>query len=327
MRRSRESMARHREAMVEYQQRGAEVFDLRQLTATRRVSVASRARSPTPGSSPHTSAISSAKGRGPFGGSRLSGDPEDIARTDARCSSCFRITTGCTAGSAWPGSACSSRGFLRGSAGSAPGSDTLPAFDSTTWCAAASSRHLWSSARPSRQWLVAVPAARDRGDARRQRRHRRLAGAQRAAEHRERGNVGRRPPWWRRRHGLSIHAGAQVCADGTELSARRCELVLTNDPSTGVMRHADAGYPEARDAARERGVRVPCSTWVRRARERSRVARRRRGHARPGGAGRADRQGVDHTGRVMSTRRRSGAAWSASPPGTRRGTSTSRSCA
>jgi urocanate hydratase len=57
--------------------------------------------------------------------------------------------------------------------------------------------------------------------------------------------------------GLSIHAGAQVCADGSELSARRCELVLTNDPSTGVMRHADAGYPEAQEAARARGVRVP----------------------------------------------------------------------
>jgi urocanate hydratase len=57
--------------------------------------------------------------------------------------------------------------------------------------------------------------------------------------------------------GLSIHAGAQVCADGSELSARRCELVLTNDPSTGVMRHADAGYPEARDAARARDVRIP----------------------------------------------------------------------
>jgi len=57
--------------------------------------------------------------------------------------------------------------------------------------------------------------------------------------------------------GLSIHAGAQVCVDGTELSAKRCELVLTNDPSSGVMRHADAGYPLARDAARARGVRVP----------------------------------------------------------------------
>jgi urocanate hydratase len=57
--------------------------------------------------------------------------------------------------------------------------------------------------------------------------------------------------------GRSIHAGAQVVADGTPEAARRCELVLTNDPATGVMRHADAGYDEAREAARTRGVRIP----------------------------------------------------------------------
>jgi urocanate hydratase len=57
--------------------------------------------------------------------------------------------------------------------------------------------------------------------------------------------------------GLSIHAGAQVCVDGTSLAARRCELVLTNDPATGVMRHADAGYVEARVAAERHGVRIP----------------------------------------------------------------------
>jgi urocanate hydratase len=57
--------------------------------------------------------------------------------------------------------------------------------------------------------------------------------------------------------GRSIHAGAQVVADGTPLGARRCELVLTNDPATAVMRHADAGYPEARAAAAEHGVRIP----------------------------------------------------------------------
>ncbi len=57
--------------------------------------------------------------------------------------------------------------------------------------------------------------------------------------------------------GRSIHAGAQVCVDGTPLSARRAELMLTNDPATGVMRHADAGYPEAIEAAGRRGIRVP----------------------------------------------------------------------
>jgi urocanate hydratase len=57
--------------------------------------------------------------------------------------------------------------------------------------------------------------------------------------------------------GRSIHAGAQVCVDGSALSARRAELMLTNDPATGVMRHADAGYDEAWAAARARGVRIP----------------------------------------------------------------------
>ncbi|MGH8942403.1 MAG: urocanate hydratase [Acidimicrobiia bacterium] len=57
--------------------------------------------------------------------------------------------------------------------------------------------------------------------------------------------------------GNSIHAGAQVVADGTEQGALRVERVLTNDPGTGVMRHADAGYDIARRVARERGVDIP----------------------------------------------------------------------
>jgi urocanate hydratase len=57
--------------------------------------------------------------------------------------------------------------------------------------------------------------------------------------------------------GNSIHAGAQVVADGTEQGAFRVERVLTNDPATGVMRHADAGYDIARRVAKERGVDIP----------------------------------------------------------------------
>jgi urocanate hydratase len=48
-----------------------------------------------------------------------------------------------------------------------------------------------------------------------------------------------------------------VVADGTAEAARRLERVLWNDPATGVMRHADAGYPIARDAARDHGLRLP----------------------------------------------------------------------
>ena len=49
--------------------------------------------------------------------------------------------------------------------------------------------------------------------------------------------------------GRSIHSGAQVVADGTEEGAFRLERVLRNDPGTGVMRHAHAGYDIAREAA------------------------------------------------------------------------------
>jgi urocanate hydratase len=57
--------------------------------------------------------------------------------------------------------------------------------------------------------------------------------------------------------GRSIHAGMVVVADGTDLAAQKLERVLTNDPGTGVMRHADAGYERAVEVARERGVRIP----------------------------------------------------------------------
>jgi urocanate hydratase len=48
-----------------------------------------------------------------------------------------------------------------------------------------------------------------------------------------------------------------VVADGTELAAAKLDRVLTSDPGTGVMRHADAGYESALAVARERGVRIP----------------------------------------------------------------------
>ncbi|HEV2685036.1 MAG TPA: urocanate hydratase [Actinomycetota bacterium] len=57
--------------------------------------------------------------------------------------------------------------------------------------------------------------------------------------------------------GKSIHAGVVVVADGTDEGARRLQLVLTNDPGTGVMRHVDAGYERAIEVAHERGVEIP----------------------------------------------------------------------
>jgi urocanate hydratase len=57
--------------------------------------------------------------------------------------------------------------------------------------------------------------------------------------------------------GRSLHAGMVCVADGTDLAAQKLERVLTSDPGTGVMRHADAGYERALAVAADRGVRLP----------------------------------------------------------------------
>ena len=59
--------------------------------------------------------------------------------------------------------------------------------------------------------------------------------------------------------GRSIHAGQVCVADGTDLAAQKIERVLTNDPGMGVIRHVDAGYESAAEVAAERGVRIPMS--------------------------------------------------------------------
>lgn len=57
--------------------------------------------------------------------------------------------------------------------------------------------------------------------------------------------------------GYSLHAGQVIVADGTPEAARRLERVLTYDPGTAIIRHVDAGYPEAMQAARKHAIRIP----------------------------------------------------------------------
>jgi urocanate hydratase len=61
--------------------------------------------------------------------------------------------------------------------------------------------------------------------------------------------------------GNSLHAGMVVVADGTPQAARRLERVLTNDPGSGVARHADAGYESARETARKHGIKIPMADY------------------------------------------------------------------
>jgi urocanate hydratase len=57
--------------------------------------------------------------------------------------------------------------------------------------------------------------------------------------------------------GYSIHAGQVIVADGTELAREKLMRVLTNDPGTGIMRHADAGYNLAIENARKKKLKIP----------------------------------------------------------------------
>jgi urocanate hydratase len=57
--------------------------------------------------------------------------------------------------------------------------------------------------------------------------------------------------------GYSVHAGMVVCCDGTKLASEKIARVLTNDPGIGVVRHADAGYADARDFAKKRKIAIP----------------------------------------------------------------------
>ena len=57
--------------------------------------------------------------------------------------------------------------------------------------------------------------------------------------------------------GYSLHAGQVIVADGTDAAAKRISRVLTSDPAMGVLRHVDAGYPEAIAVAKERGMKIP----------------------------------------------------------------------
>jgi urocanate hydratase len=60
--------------------------------------------------------------------------------------------------------------------------------------------------------------------------------------------------------GYSQHSGVVIVADGTDAAAKRLQRVLWNDPGTGVMRHADAGYEDAVAVAKEQGLKLPMLT-------------------------------------------------------------------
>jgi urocanate hydratase len=255
---ARASMARHCAAMVGYRARGAEVFDYGNSLRAEAQAGGFADAFAYPGFVPAYIRPQFCVGRGPFRWVALSGDPRDIAATDAALLELFpeqaelrrwlllardRVAfQGLPARICWLGAGERHRAGLRFNELVRSGEVSAPIVVGRD--------HLDSGsvASPYRE----TEAMRDGSDA--------IAdwpilnamlnvasGATWVAVHHG-GGVG---------IGRSIHAGAQVVCDGSELADTRIELVLRNDPATGVMRHADAGYDEAITAARERDVRIP----------------------------------------------------------------------
>jgi urocanate hydratase len=255
LRRARESIARHVEGLLEYVRRGSYVFDYGNNLRGEAYEAGVTDAFTYPGFVPAYIRPLFCRGIGPFRWAALSGDPADIAVIDEMLRSLFpddallqrwlelapeRVAfQGLPARICWLGLGDRARAGLainelvasgRLSAPVAIGRDHLDA---------------GSVASPYRE----TEAMRDGSDA--------IAdwpilnalvnvaaGATWVSVHHG-GGVG---------IGNAIHAGMVVVADGTSEMAERLERVLTTDPATGVLRHADAGYAEALDAAREGGL-------------------------------------------------------------------------
>ncbi|MBA2510882.1 MAG: urocanate hydratase [Rubrobacteraceae bacterium] len=258
IRNSRRSMARHCGAMVGFGERGAEVFDYgNSLRGEAKLGGYEKAYS-YPGFVPAYIRPLFCEGKGPFRWAALSGDPADIAVTDDAVLELFpeneRLTRwigqarekvrfqGLPSRICWLGAGERHRAGLRFNELVADGTISAPIVIGRD--------HLdtGSVASPYRE----TEAMKDGSDA--------IAdwpvlnamlavagGASWVAVHHG-GGVG---------IGRSIHAGAQVLADGTQDGAARLARVLFNDPGIGVVRHADAGYETARAAARRLGIRMP----------------------------------------------------------------------
>jgi urocanate hydratase len=258
VRRARASMARHVDAMIDFLDHGAEVFDYgNSLRAEAKLGGSARAFE-FPGFVPAYIRPLFCEGKGPFRWVALSGDPEDIAVTDRAMIDEFAGDAalvrwikaagekvhfqGLPARICWIGYGERARAGLRFNELVRTGAVKAPIVIGRD--------HLDSGsvASPYRE----TEAMLDGSDA--------IAdwpilnallntssGASWVSVHHG-GGVG---------IGRSIHAGMVVVADGTPEAARKLVRVLPNDPGTGVIRHADAGYQRALDVARERGVHIP----------------------------------------------------------------------
>ena len=257
-RQSGQSMARQVEAMLAFQQRGAEVFDYGNNLRQRALDAGVARAFDYPGFVPAYIRPLFCEGKGPFRWVALSGDPEDIYRTDEAVMALFphdehlhrwlRLARdkihfqGLPARICWLGYGERARAGLKFNELVAQGIVKAPIVIGRDHLDAG------SVASPNRE----TEAMRDGSDAVSDwpilnALINAVGGATWVSFHHG-GGVG---------IGYSQHAGQVIVADGTPAAARRLERVLTTDPGMGVVRHADAGYPEAIAAARRGGIKMP----------------------------------------------------------------------
>jgi len=256
--RARESMARHVQAMVEFQDAGAEVFDYgNSIRDEARQGGYERAFA-FPGFVPAYIRPLFCEGKGPFRWAALSGDPKDIHATDQAVMKLFpdndrlqkwmrgakdRIAfQGLPARICWLGYGERDKAGLAFNDLVASGKVSAPIVIGRDHldCGSVASPYRETEAMLDgsdaiADWplLNALTAA--------------SSGATWVSLHHGGGTgIGR-----------SMHSGQVSLADGTELAAQKLARVLTNDPGMGVIRHADAGYELAQNVADERGVRIP----------------------------------------------------------------------
>jgi urocanate hydratase len=256
--RARASMARHVEAMVGFQDAGAEVFDYgNSIRDEARLGGFERAFA-FPGFVPAYIRPLFCEGKGPFRWAALSGDSRDIHATDEAVLELFPddahlhrwITAarervafqGLPARICWLGYGERDRAGVRFNELVASGAVSAPIVIGRDHldCGSVASPYRETEAMADGSDAIADwPLLNALVNT--------ASGASWVSIHHG-GGVG---------IGRSIHAGQVTVADGTDLARQKIERVLTNDPGMGVIRHVDAGYERAEEVAGERGVRVP----------------------------------------------------------------------
>jgi urocanate hydratase len=257
-RRSVESMARHVQAMLDWQARGSIVFDYGNNLRQRAYDAGVKDAFNYPGFVPAYIRPLFCEGKGPFRWVVLSGDPQDLFATDEAILELFpedehlarwiRLAQekvefqGLPARICWLGYGERAKAGLKFNELVASGVVSAPIVigrDHLDSGSVASPNRETEGMRDGSDAIADWPLLNALINA--------VGGATWVSIHHG-GGVG---------IGYSIHAGQVIVADGTEAAARRLQRVLTTDPGTGVARHADAGYPEAIEFARKHGIKIP----------------------------------------------------------------------